>query len=93
MRTLKLLALAPFALAVACGGGGGDQTPPATPSTPDMSEAGAAAPADTSATPPPADTAATPPPADTAAAAPPADTTPDAGAPAKKKKGGKKKGK
>ena len=52
MRTLKLLALAPFALALACGGGGSDQAPPATPSTPDT-DAGAAsaAPADTSAAP------------------------------------------
>jgi hypothetical protein len=107
MRTLKLLALAPFALALACGGGGGDQTPAATPSAGDAADAAAsAAPADTSAaaaTPPPADTsaaaaaAATPPPADTSAAA----AAVDAGAPstdttadagAPKKKGkGKKK--
>ena len=35
MRTLKLLALAPFALAVACGG---SEPAPATPSTPDNSD-------------------------------------------------------
>ena len=57
MRTLKLLALTPFALALACGG---SEPAPASPSTPESTDSGAAsaAPADTSAaaTPPPADT-------------------------------------
>jgi hypothetical protein len=96
MRTLKLLALAPFALAVACGG---SEPTPATPSTPDTNDASAAAaPADTTAAPPPAPTdtapaAAAPPPADTStvdAGAPPSTDAVDAG-PAKK--GGKGKGK
>ncbi len=93
MRTLKLLALAPFALAIACGGS--DQTPPATPSTPgDDGGAAATAPADTTApaaSAAPADTAAaaapTPPPADTTPAVvdagPPPDAVVDAGPPAK----------
>ena len=69
MRTLKLLALAPFAFALACGG---SEPAPATPSSADQVDSGAAsaAPADTSATAPaPTDTApaaAPPPAADTA---------------------------
>jgi type IV pilus assembly protein PilC len=41
MRTFQLLAFAPLALAVACGGGNADTPPVTPPGTPDLSEAGA----------------------------------------------------
>ena len=96
MRTLKLLVLAPFAVALACGGGKKEGLEPSVPSTPDL-DAGSlpsmdsGMPSDmtdsggsTTSTPP------TPPPPDTAAA--PVDAGPPPVVDAGKPKGGKPKG-